>query len=155
MRLSPLPQRTGSTQRALSPADHEKATRLSREMALFTRLQGGATPTARRSPGTPEFARAAKQDYAELLALHQAPRLPASFVVQQLGTLPAPVGTAFDTFRQQHAGRAEVALSVIDGHRTWQAQVVQKDGAQVLLLDARGHELGRGVARGAAVSWRS
>lgn len=154
MRLSTLPHRTASSQRALSPADHEKATRLSREMALFTRLQGGATPGPKLVPGTPAFTRAAKRDYGELLALHGAPRLPAAFVVQKLSTLPASVVAAFDTFRQVHAGRAEVALSTIDGHRTWQAQVVQGSGAQVLLLDGKGAELARGVVRGAAVSWR-
>lgn len=156
MRLSPLLQRSGSSQRALSPADHAKATRLSREMALFTRLQGGATRATRLSPGTSAFTSAAKQDYADLLSLHQAPRLPASFVVHQIGTLPVPVAAAFDSFSQLHAGRAEIAPSVIDGHRTWQAQVVQSGGgAQVLLLDAKGHELTRGVVRGAAVSWRT
>ena len=154
MRLSPLAQRTGSPQR-LSPADHEKATRLSREMALFTRLQGGATPARPAlNPGTSAFAQAARKDYSDLLALHQAPRLPSAFVVRQLDTLPAPVGAAFDSFRAQHVGQAEVALSTIDGHRTWQAQVVQKGGAQVLLLDGKGSELARGVVRGAAVSWR-
>ncbi|MDP1828797.1 MAG: hypothetical protein Q8L48_36390 [Archangium sp.] len=155
MRLSTLPQRTATSPRALSQADHEKATRLSREMALFTRLQGGAPAGPKLAPGTPAFSRAAKKDYGDLLALHGAPRLPAAFVVQQLSTLPAPVAVAFDTFRQLHAGRAEVALSTIDGHRTWQAQVVQGgNGAQVLLLDVKGEELARGVVRGAAVSWR-
>jgi hypothetical protein len=124
-------------------------------MALFTRLQGGAT-TARPalSPDSPAFAQAARKDYADLLALHQGPRLSPAFVVRKLDTLPVAVGAAFDSFRQLHAGHAEVALSTIDGHRTWQAQVVQKGGAQVLLLDARGAELARGVVRGAAVSWR-
>lgn len=155
LRLSPLLQRTGSpSQRALSPSDHQKATRLSREMALFTRLQGGATAAPKLAPGTPAFSSAAQKDYADLLDLHQAPRLPAAFVVQKLETLPAPVRAAFDTFRKLHGGRAEVALSTIDGHRTWQAQVVQTGGAQVLLLDGKGSELARGVVRGAAVSWR-
>jgi hypothetical protein len=155
MRLSALPQRTASSQRALSPADHEKATRLSREMALFTRLQGGAPERVRIAPGSAAFVSAAKKDYGELVALHGAPRLPAAFVVQKVSSLPAPVAAAFDTFRQLHAGRAEVAVSAIDGHRTWQAQVVQGgSGAQVLLLDVKGHELARGVVRGAAVSWR-
>lgn len=154
MRLSTLPQRTATPQRGLTQADHEKATRLSREMALFTRLQGGASERVRMAPGSADFARAAKKDYGELVALHGAPRLPAAFVVQNLGTLPAPVGAAFDTFRQLHAGRAELALSAIDGHRTWQAQVVQGSGAQVLLLDVKGQALARGVVRGAAISWR-
>lgn len=154
MRLSTVPHRTASSQRALSPADHENATRLSKEMALFTRLQGGAPVGPKLAPGSPAFSRAAKQDYGDLVALHGAPRLPAAFVVQKLSTLPAPVLAALDTFRQVHAGRAEVAVSAIDGHRTWQAQVVQGTGAQVLLLDVRGHELARGVVRGASVSWR-
>jgi hypothetical protein len=163
MRLSTLPQRTATPQRGLTQADHEKATRLSREMALFTRLQGGGpervrsgelAPRGVMAPGSADFARAAKKDYGELVALHGAPRLPAAFVVQNLGTLPAPVGAAFDTFRKLHAGRAELALSAIDRHRTWQAQVVQGSGAQVLLLDVKGQELARGVVRGAAVSWR-
>ena len=155
MRLSPLAQRTGTSQRTLSPADAAKAARLSREMALFTRLQGGAAPQQPGlSPGTPAFAQAARKDYADLLELHQAPRLSPSFVVRKLDTLPVPVAAAFDSFRQLHEGHAEVALSTIDGHRTWQAQVVQKGGAQVLLIDARGSELARGVVRGAAVSWR-
>ncbi|MDP3154642.1 MAG: hypothetical protein Q8N23_18330 [Archangium sp.] len=155
MRLSPLLQRTSSpSQRALSPSDHEKATRLSREMALFTRLQGGAAPASKLAPGTAAFNSAARKDYADLLDLHQAPRLPAAFVVQKLETLPAPVGAAFDAFRNLHAGRAEIALSTIDGHRTWQAQVVQHGGAQVVLLDVKGSELARGVVRGAAVAWR-
>ena len=123
-------------------------------MALFTRLQGGAGPTSKLSPGTPAFTSAARKDYADLLDLHQAPRLPAAFVVQKLETLPAPVSAAFDTFRKLHAGRPEIALSTIDGHRTWQAQVVQNGGAQVLLLDVKGNELARGVVRGAAVAWR-
>lgn len=152
MRLSAPPQR------ALTPSENEKVTRLSREMALFTRLQGGATPAPKTAPkmapGTAAFSRAAKQDYADLLELHQAPKLPASFMVESLGTLPKPVGAAFATFRALHAGRAELASSSIDGHRTFQAQVVQQGGAQVLLLDGKGDELARGVVRGAAVSWR-
>jgi hypothetical protein len=123
-------------------------------MALITRLQGGASRGPRLAPGTAAFVRAARKDYTELVALHRAPRLPASFVVQKLGTLPAPVASAFETFRRLHLGRAELAVSAIDGHRTWQAQVVQVGGAQVLLLDGRGHELARGVVRGAAVTWR-
>ena len=123
-------------------------------MALFIRVLGGARRTERIAPGTAEFARAARKDYADLLSLHQAPRLPVSFVVQNLGMLPASVLASFDTFRLLHAGRAELALSVIDGHRTWQAQVVQGSGAHVLLLDVKGSELARGVVRGAAVSWR-
>jgi hypothetical protein len=156
MRLTPLPQRAATQQRGLSPADHAKATRLSREMALYTKLQGGsATSKPKLAPGTPEFARAAKQDYAELVALHGAPKLPASFVVKKLTTLPEPVGAAFDHFRLLHSGQAQIALSTIDGHRTWQAQVTQIGGsAQVLLIDAKGVELARGVVRGAAVSWR-
>lgn len=149
LRLSPVTQRT-----ALTPSEHEKATRLSREMALFTRLQGGSSPRPGLAPGTPAFERAAKRDYADLLALHQAPKLPSSFVVQQLGTLPPGVKAAIDTFKQLHSGRAEVAVSAIDGHRTWQAQVLQQGGAQVLLLDGKGRELGRGLVRGAAVTWR-
>lgn len=149
MRLSPLTQRTG-----LTPADHEKATRLSREMALFTRLQGGATPAPGIAPGTIAFTRAAKQDYADLLALYGAPKLPGSFIVQKLSTLPAPVAASFDAFKQQHAGRAEIAPSAISGHRTWQAQVVTPGSAQVLLLDAKGHELASGVARAGAIVWR-
>ncbi len=149
MRLSPLTQRTG-----LSQADHEKATRLSREMALFTRLQGGATAAPGRSPGTLSFTRAAKQDYADLLALHGKPRLPVSFVVQKLATLPEPVAAAFHTFSLKHAGRAEIALSAIDGHRTWQAQIVSSTSAQVLLLDVKGQELASGVARASTVHWR-
>lgn len=123
-------------------------------MALFTRLQGGATAAPKLAPGTPAFNAAARKDYADLLDLYQAPRLSASFVVQKLETLPGPVGAAFDTFRKQHAGRAEIALSTIDGHLTWQAQVVQPGGAQVLLVDVKGSELARGVVRGAAVTWR-
>ena len=123
-------------------------------MALFTRLQGGAAPASKLSPGTPAFTLAARKDYADLLDLHQVPRLPSAFVVQNLETLPAPVAAAFDTFRKLHAGRAEIALSTIDGHRTWQAQVVQNGGAQVLLLDVKGNELARGVVRGSAVAWR-
>ncbi len=123
-------------------------------MALFTRLQGGAAPASKLAPGTPAFNTAARKDYADLLDLHRGPRLTAAFVVQKLDTLPAPVGAAFDTFRHQHAGRAEIGLSTIDGHRTWQAQVVQNGGAQVMLLDVRGSELARGVVRGAAVTWR-
>lgn len=149
MRLSPLTQRTG-----LSQADHEKATRLSREMALFTRLQGGATPLPGLSPGTLAFARAAKQDYADLLALHGRPRLPACFVVQKLATLPEPVAASFHAFTALHAGRASIALSAIDGHRTWQAQVVSSSSAQVLLLDTKGRELASGVARADKVCWR-
>lgn len=123
-------------------------------MALFTRVLGGASPALRLAPGTPEFARAARTDYAELVSLHQAPQLPGSFVVQKLASLPAPVSAAFDTFRTLHAGRAELALSVIDGHRTWQAQVVEGSGAHVLLIDGKGAELARGVVRGASISWR-
>ena len=147
MRLSPLSQRTG-----LSPADHQKATGLSREMALFTRLQGGAAPSPRV---TPDFARTARQDYADQLALYGRAQLPASFVVQKLSTLPAPVAAAFHDFQQRHPGRAEIAPSPIAGQVTWQAQVVQVGGAQVLLLDQKGHELARGVVRGAAVSWQA
>ncbi len=156
MRITPSTKRTGNTQRALTPADHEKATRLSKEMALFARLQGGATAGAEGlKPGTPAFTRAAKKYYAELVALHGAPRLPTSFVVQKLATLPAPVSAAFDSFRLAHPGSAQIALSTIDGHRTWQAQVTQIGGAaQVLLIDLKGSELARGVVRGAAVSWR-
>ena len=123
-------------------------------MALFTRVLGGASPGPRLAPGTPEFAREARKDYADLVSLHQAPRLPLSFVVQQLASLPAPVSAAFDHFRMLHAGRAELALSVIDGHRTWQAQVVEGSRAHVLLIDGKGSELARGVVRGAAISWR-
>lgn len=158
MRLTPLPQR------ALSPADHAKATKLSREMALFSKLRGGspklrggspAPATPKLAPGTPEFSRAAKKDYADLLALYGAPKLPASFVVKKLTTLPAPVSAAYDSFRLMHSGQAQIALSTIDGHRTWQAQVTQIGGsAQVLLIDAKGVELARGAVRGAAVSWR-
>lgn len=150
MRISP------NTQRALTPADHQKATRLSKEMALFARLQGGATarPEALK-PGTPAFSSAAKNDYADLVAMYGAPRLLASFVVEKLGTLPAPVKAAFDSFRLAHPGSAQIALSTIDGHRTWQAQVTQIGGAaEVLLIDAKGSELARGVVHGAAVSWR-
>ena len=149
MRLSPLTQRTG-----LSQADYEKATRLSREMALFTRLQGGATPRPGLSPGTHAFTRAAKRDYAELLVLHGRPRLPVSFVVQKLATLPEPVAASFHAFTAQHAGQAEIAVSAIDGHRTWQAQVVGSSSAQVLLLDVKGRELASGVARADKVCWR-
>lgn len=150
MRLTPL------LQRALSPADHAKATRLSREMALFSKLQGGtAKPASKLAPGTPEFTHAAKQDYADLVAFQGAAKLPTSFVVKKLTTLPAPVGAAFDHFRLLHSGQAQIALCTIDGHRTWQAQVTQIGGsAQVLLIDAKGVELARGVVRGAAVSWR-
>lgn len=157
MRLTSLPQRSVSPQGALTPAEHAKAARLSREMALYARVSGGTpTPPSRplRSPGTAEFALAARRDYADLLDLYQAPRLSPSFVVQKWDSLPAPVGAAFDRFRAQHAGKAEIALSTIDGHRSWQAQVSQQGGAQVLLLDAKGTELGRGVARGASVAWR-
>ena len=156
MRLTPLPQRA-ATQRGLSPADHAKATRLSREMALFSKLQGGSAPTTpKRSPGTAEFTKAAKQDYADLLALHGAPKLPTSFVVKSLTALPEPVKAAYDSFRLQHSdGHAQIALSTIDGHRTWQAQVTQIGGAaHVLLIGEKGAELARGVVRGAAVSWR-
>ena len=149
MRLSPLTQRTGLTR-----ADHEKATRLSREMALFTRVLGGASPAPGLSPGSLAFTRAAKQDYADLLALHGAPRLPTSFVVHKLGTLPAPVAASFLAFTQLHAGRAEIAPSVIDGHRTWPAQVVSSASAHVLLLDAQGQELASGLARAGSVTWR-
>ena len=134
------------------------AIRLAREMALFSKLQGGASAppsSPRRSPGTPEFTRAAKQDYADLLAVYGAAKLPASFVVKKLTTLPEPVSAAYDSFRLLHAGDAQIALSTIDGHRTWQAHVTQIGGAaQVLLIDAKGMELARGVVRGAAVSWR-
>lgn len=146
MRLSPLSQRTG-----LTLADHQKATRLSKEMSLFTRLQGGATPAPR---GTPDFSRAARQDYADQLALHGRAQLPVAFVVHKLSTLPAPVAAAFDDFKQRHLGRAEIAPSAIAGQVTFQAQVVQVGGAQVLLLDGKGHELARGVVRGAAVTWQ-
>ena len=78
--------------------------------------------------------------------------------MQHLSTLPPSVKAALDTFKQLHSGRAEVALSAIDGHRTWQAQVLQQGGAQVLLLDGQGRELGRGLVRvekaSAAVTWR-
>jgi hypothetical protein len=151
MRLTPLPQR------ALTPADHAKATRLAKEMELFSKLQGGspASAASKVAPGTPEFTRAAKKDYADLVAMYGAPKLPTSFVVKQLGTLPSPVGAAFDNFRLLHSGQAQIALCTIDGHRTWQAQVTQIGGsAQVLLIDAKGVELARGVVRGAAVSWR-
>lgn len=156
MRLTPLPQRAVS--RGLSPADHQKATRLSREMALFSKLQGGSARTASKlAPGTPEFTTAAKKDYADLLAMYGAPKLSTSFVVKQLTSLPEPVKAAYDSFRLQHSdGHAQIALSTIDGHRTWQAQVTQIGGAaQVLLIGEKGAELARGVVRGAAVSWRS
>jgi hypothetical protein len=157
MRVTPPLQRT-TTSQALSPADHAKATRLSREMALFTRLQGGSAPAPaappKIAPGTPDFAIAAKKDYADVIAMYGAPRLLSSFVVKKLETLPAPVKAAFDSFRLLHGGAAEIALSTIDGHRTWQAQVTQIGGAEVLLIDAKGFELARGVVRGAAVSWR-
>jgi hypothetical protein len=145
----------------LSPAEHAKATRLSREMALFSKLQsglqGGNAPTAAKlAPGTPEFTTAAKKDYADLLEMHGAPKLPTSFVVKQLTSLPEPVKAAYDSFRLLHSGHAQIALSTIDGHRTWQAQVTQIGGAaQVLLIGEKGAELARGVVRGAAISWRS
>jgi len=151
MRLSSAPQRANNPQRGLSPADHAKATRLAREMALLSRLQGGVSTPPRGSTGT---AAAAKQDYAELLALHGKAKLPTAFVVQQWSTLPAPVSAAFQAFKQRHLGRAEIAPCAIDRQLTWQAQVVQVGGAQVLLLDGKGHELARGVVRGAAVSWQ-
>lgn len=157
MRLTSVPQRSVSPQRSLSPADQAKAERLSREMALFARLTGGTSVAPVKSaltPGTPAFSIAARKDYADLLELYGAPKLSPSFVVKNPETLPQPVGDAFEAFKRQHAGRAEIALSSIDGHRTWQAQVVSGSNAQVLLVDAKGHELGRGVVQGAAVKWR-
>lgn len=148
MRFLSLPQR------ALSPADFERATRFSREMALLGKLQRGAgAPSAapRRLVGTPEFTQAAKADYAELLATHGKPTLPSSFLVK----VPPPgVQTAVDAFERQHRGSAQIALNAIDGQRTYQVQLAQKDAAQVLLVDARGVELARGTARGATVCWR-
>lgn len=154
MRLSPSSQRTGSPQRGLSPADHARATRLSKEMALFTRLQGGAAPVTPTSPGSAAFARAARQDYAELVSLHGRAQLPVAFLVQKPSTLPAPVAAAFEDFKRRHLGRAEIAPSAIDGQLTWQAQIVQVGGAQVLLLDRQGQALARGVVRGSAVAWQ-
>jgi|APLak6261678615_1056124.scaffolds.fasta_scaffold01310_3 hypothetical protein len=146
MRLSSLPQR------AFTPQDRERATSLAKEMALFARLQGGTTPTrAKLEPGTPAFVATAKREYAELIALHGAPKLPASFLVKDP---PPAVRRVVDAFSALHQGPAEVALNAIDGHRTYQVQVAARGQAQVLLLDARGTELARGVARGGAVSWR-
>ena len=157
MRLTSVPQRSVSPQRAISPADQAKAERLSREMALYARLAGGTSVAPSKSaltPGTPAFSQAARKDYADLLELYGAPKLSPSFVVKNPETLPQPVLDAFETFKRQHAGRAEIALSSIDGHRTWQAQVVSGSSAQVLLIDAKGQDLGRGVVQGAAVKWR-
>lgn len=157
MRLTSLPQRSASPQRALTPAEQAKATRLSREMALYARVLGGTSPAPPKpalTPGTPAFARAARKDYADLLELYQAPRLSPAFVVQKWDSLAVPVQQAFERFRGQHVGRAEIALASLDGHRTYQAQVVQGGGAHVLLLDAKGAELARGAVRGAAVAWR-
>jgi hypothetical protein len=157
MRLTPVPQRSVGVQRALSAADQAKAERLSREMALYARLTGGTSTAPAKSaltPGTPAFAQAARKDYADLLELYGAPKLSPSFVVKNPETLPQPVLDTFEAFKRQHAGRAEIALSSIDGHRTWQAQVVNGTSAQVLLVDAKGQDLGRGVVQGAAVKWR-
>lgn len=157
MRLTSLPQRSASPQRSLTPAELAKATRLSREMALFARVTGGTTAAPSKpslTPGTAAFAQAARKDYADLLELYQAPRLSPSFVVKKWDALPGPVQQAFERFRGQHVGKPELAVSSIDGHRTYQAQVVQGSSAQVLLLDAKGSELARGAVRGAAVAWR-
>jgi hypothetical protein len=123
-------------------------------MALFSKLSAGAGSAPAREqlePGSSSFAAAARHDYAQLLELYGAPKLTPSFLVK---TPPPAVQAAVDTFVAQHGGVAEVALNAIDGHRTYQVQVSDKVSAQVLLVDARGHELARGVARGASVRWR-
>lgn len=157
MRINPPPRRSDPAQRGLTPAEHARAARLSREMALYARVMGGASPVATKAPvtpGSPAFAQAARRDYEDLLALYGGPRLSPAFVVAKWGALPAPVAGAFERFRAAQPGQAEIALSTIDGQRAYQAQVLQPGGAQVLLLDARGLELGRGAVRGAAVVWR-
>ncbi|MFZ5444243.1 MAG: hypothetical protein ACOZQL_29875 [Myxococcota bacterium] len=123
-------------------------------MALFAKLQGGATAAPARPRtlvGTPEFTQAARRDYAELVSTCGGPRLPAAF---QVKTPPPAVQAAVDAFERQHRGTAEVALNTIDGQRTYQVQIAHKGQAQVLLVDARGVELARGAVRGTTVAWR-
>ncbi len=152
MRLSPLTQRVQTPQRALSGPEREQVTRLAKEMALFARLQGGVAPTkAPLVAGSAAFVTAARRDYADLISMHGAPKLPACFLVK---SPPPAVQRVTEAFAAQHGGPAEVALNSIDGERTYQVQVSQRSQAQVLLVDARGHELARGVARGGLVSWR-
>lgn len=147
MRLSSLLQRVATPQ--------QQVTQLAREMALFSKLSAGAGVAAPRpaiEPGTSTFAATARRDYAETVTMYGAPKLLPSFLVK---TPPPAVQHVVDSFEQLHAGKAEVALNAIDGHRTYQVQISEKNQqAQVLLVDARGHELARGVARGNAVRWR-
>lgn len=148
-----------SAQRMVSLATQQKAARLSREMALYIRLLGRVPGLAPRLPPPPAaagrkaFAEAARKDYAELLAFHGTARLPPSFVVKNVSALAPQVSATFGRFAQQHSGRLEVAVSSVGAQSYWQAQMIGAAEVRVLLVDSEGRELGRGMARGAAVSW--
>lgn len=122
---------------------------MAREAALYRRLQPELESVREPlDPSSPAFRETAKREYAAQVATTQS--LPESF---RVSTPPAQVREQVEAFRALHPGRVEVGLNAIDGHRTYQVQIDQGAKSQVLLVDAAGNELGRGVARDGHVSW--
>ena len=144
MQPSSVDQHMSSTRRALTPAEHAKATRLYREMKLYSRLLGGAPAKPKLTLGTEAFRQAAQKDYADQLAHYGEARFPASFVVRNLSSLPETVCTALDVFCHEHQGRLEVAHNSVGGQALYQVHVHARDAVWVLLVDAQGSELARG-----------
>ena len=146
-----------SSRRALTPAEHRKATRLYREMKLFSSLMGMGNGAAKASmePGTDAFRDAAKDDYEDQVKHYGEPRFPAAFVVRNLSALPTAVSDAVDTFAKEHLGRLEVASNSVDGHPVYQVHIAEKNMVWIALFDAQGEALARARYTQEQLTWEN
>lgn len=157
MQLSSVDEHMNSSRRALTPAEHRKATRLYREMKLFSSLMGMGTGTKKSStePGSDAFLAAARKDYEEQLQHYGEPRFPAAFVVRNLSALPSDVSDAVDAFAKEHLGQLEVASNSVDGHPVYQVHVAHKETVWIALFDVQGEMLARASYTQGQLVWEN